>query len=169
MNRDSEEFSHKLEHALGVEPKPMTAELQRRLTWEDATERFLDVAELKASERPGVLETAVDKLAWVAHNTLTGTPAALTACNDCKNGPSFFKLDTLHLYTPSCQTACPSTAPCCSPAFLLHLVKTVCAVLVTWRHRQQKMVLCAPAYVVCWVFHIKFRSCIDGSALAHLK
>lgn len=96
VNRDSEEFSRKLEHALEVEPKPMTAELQRRLTWEDATERFLDVAELKASERPGVLETAVDKLAWVAHNTLTGTPAALTACNGCKNGPLFFKLDTFH-------------------------------------------------------------------------
>ncbi|KAL3142707.1 hypothetical protein ABBQ38_003008 [Trebouxia sp. C0009 RCD-2024] len=70
--KDSEEFSRKLEHALERDPKPMTAELQRRLTWEDATERFLDVAELKASDRPGALETAVDKLAWVAHNTLTG-------------------------------------------------------------------------------------------------
>lgn len=56
----------------------MTPELQRRLTWEDATERFLDVAELKASERPGAFETAVDKLAWVAHNTLTGTLLART-------------------------------------------------------------------------------------------
>lgn len=55
----------------------MTPELQRRLTWEDATERFLDVAELKASDRPGALETAVDKLAWVAHNTLTGTTTGL--------------------------------------------------------------------------------------------
>ena len=50
----------------------MTPELQRRLTWEEATERFLDVAELKAAERPGMLETAVDKLAWAAHNSLTG-------------------------------------------------------------------------------------------------
>ena len=71
-HRDSKEFSSKLEHALETEPKPMTPELQRRLTWEDATERFLDVAELKASERPGAFETAVDKLAWLAHNTLTG-------------------------------------------------------------------------------------------------
>lgn len=57
----------------------MTPDLQKRLTWEDATERFLDVAELKAAERPGVLETAVDKLAWAAHNTLTGqlTPAGV--------------------------------------------------------------------------------------------
>ena len=61
----------------------MTAELQRRLTWEDATERFLDVAELKASDRPGALETAVDKMAWVAHNTLTGACSALAACVTC--------------------------------------------------------------------------------------
>ena len=102
MNRDSEEFSCKLEHALEVEPKPMTAELQRRLTWEDATERFLDVAELKASERPGVLETAVDKLAWVAHNTLTGTPAVFTACNACKNGHHTSSLIPCSVYTSSC-------------------------------------------------------------------
>ena len=70
--RDSHEFSSKLEHALESEPVPMTADMQRRLTWEDATERFLDVAELKASERPGLIETAVDKMAWLAHNTLTG-------------------------------------------------------------------------------------------------
>lgn len=50
----------------------MTPEQRKRLTWEDATERFLDIAELKADERPGVLEAAVDKLAWAAHNTLTG-------------------------------------------------------------------------------------------------
>lgn len=65
----------------------MTAELQRRLTWEDATERFLDVAELKASDRPGALETAVDKLAWVAHNTLTGTCPALAASSGCDDQP----------------------------------------------------------------------------------
>ena len=50
----------------------MTPDQRKRLTWEDATERFLDIAELKADERPGVLEAAVDKLAWAAHNTLTG-------------------------------------------------------------------------------------------------
>ena len=79
--RDSEEFSSKLEHALSHEPVAMTPELQRRLTWEEATERFLDVAELKAAERPGVLETAVDKLAWAAHNTLTGWKPPVLGCS----------------------------------------------------------------------------------------
>eukprot|EP00891_Asterochloris_glomerata_P002161 jgi/Astpho2/2161/e_gw1.00040.194.1_t len=70
--KDPEEFTVKLEHALSHDPQPMTPEQRKRLTWEDATERFLDIAELKADERPGVLEAAVDKLAWAAHNTLTG-------------------------------------------------------------------------------------------------
>ena len=70
--RDPEEFTLKLEHALSHDPQPMTPDQRKRLTWEDATERFLDIAELKADERPGVLEAAVDKLAWAAHNTLTG-------------------------------------------------------------------------------------------------
>lgn len=78
--RDPKEFSTKLEHALQNEPVPMTPELQKRLTWEDATERFLDVAELKAAERPGVVETAVDKLAWAAHNTLTGWLTTTLVC-----------------------------------------------------------------------------------------
>lgn len=78
--RDSDEFSNKLEHALESEPVPMTADMQRRLTWEDATERFLDVAELKASERPGLIETAVDKMAWLAHNTLTGMVLLHSKC-----------------------------------------------------------------------------------------
>ena len=78
--RDSHEFSSKLEHALESEPVPMTADMQRRLTWEDATERFLDVAELKASERPGLIETAVDKMAWLAHNTLTGMVVLQLKC-----------------------------------------------------------------------------------------
>lgn len=147
MNSDSEEFSRKLEHALEVEPKPMTAELQRRLTWEDATERFLDVAELKASERPGVLETAVDKLAWVAHNTLTGTFAALVACNICKDGPSSSLISGSES-TPSCQTACSLTAPCPNPGFLAASYQDSLSVLVTWRLCQQQMHLSLPARVI---------------------
>ena len=81
----------------------MTPEQQKRLTWEDATERFLDVAELKASDRPGVVETALDKLAWVAHNTLTGAltdtapgVACLLATSSDRSAPKLLVVGVLH-------------------------------------------------------------------------
>ena len=51
----------------------MRAEERRKLTWEDATERFLDVAELKPGERPKGWEEACDKLTWNAFNSISGT------------------------------------------------------------------------------------------------
>ena len=50
----------------------MSAEERRRLTWEDATERFLDAAELKTGERPTPIEEACDRLAWKAFNAFSG-------------------------------------------------------------------------------------------------
>jgi len=50
----------------------MKAEERRKLTWEDATERFLDVAELKPGERPKAWEEACDKMAWNAYNSISG-------------------------------------------------------------------------------------------------
>lgn len=50
----------------------MAAEERRRLTWEDATERFLDVAELKPGERPKGIEEAADQMAWKAFNAISG-------------------------------------------------------------------------------------------------
>ena len=50
----------------------MKPEERRRLTWEDATERFLDVAELKPGERPKGWEEACDKLTWNAFNSISG-------------------------------------------------------------------------------------------------
>ncbi len=41
--RSPEEFSKHIEHALAHEPHPMSPEERRNLTWEAATERFLDV------------------------------------------------------------------------------------------------------------------------------
>lgn len=43
VRRSPEEFSQHIEHALAHEPHPMTLEERRHLTWEAATERFLDV------------------------------------------------------------------------------------------------------------------------------
>ena len=72
--RTPEQFSEKLEYALKHDPHPMTTEERTRLTWEAATERFLDVAELKGEERaPPPVSATVDKLAFNLHNYLTGT------------------------------------------------------------------------------------------------
>ncbi|KAK9865867.1 hypothetical protein WJX84_010120, partial [Apatococcus fuscideae] len=66
------EFSNHLLHALEHDPKPMTVAERQRLTWEDATERFLDAASLTDKDRPGALDDTLDRLAWFTHNTLTG-------------------------------------------------------------------------------------------------
>lgn len=50
----------------------MSSEERKRLTWEDATQRFLDVAELGPADRQHPLETAMDKAAWAVVNGLTG-------------------------------------------------------------------------------------------------
>ena len=51
----------------------MTKDERTRLTWEAATERFLDVAELKGEERaPPRASATVDTLAFNLHNYLTG-------------------------------------------------------------------------------------------------
>ena len=70
--RTPEEFSARLRAALAAEPAPMSAEERRRLTWEAATERFLDVAEITGAERPTGLEEAVDRIAWNAFNAMSG-------------------------------------------------------------------------------------------------
>ncbi|KAG2497202.1 hypothetical protein HYH03_004791 [Edaphochlamys debaryana] len=69
--RTTEEFSEKLQQVLHKDPAPLTPQQLHALTWEAATERFLDVAEL----RPGTigpLDTALDNVLAAAHNVLTG-------------------------------------------------------------------------------------------------
>lgn len=50
-SRTPEEFSSQLQRALSSEPHPLTPQQLHSLTWEAATERFLDIAEL----RPGTI------------------------------------------------------------------------------------------------------------------
>ena len=50
----------------------MKEEERKRLTWEDATQRFLKVAELGPKDRQSPLEAAVDAATWNVYNNLTG-------------------------------------------------------------------------------------------------
>lgn len=71
--RNDEEFVEHMKHALTHEPAPMTAEDKQRLTWEAATERFLNVTELTERDlMPGPLTSTVDAAAWLTHNSLCG-------------------------------------------------------------------------------------------------
>lgn len=73
--RTPEEFSEKLVYALSHDPKPMSPDEIGRLTWEDATERFLDAVKMAPRERPNPLERVLDNIAYAAHNSLTGVEA----------------------------------------------------------------------------------------------
>ena len=96
--RTPEEFGARLRTALEAEPAPLSAEERRRLTWEAATERFLDVAEISAAERPKPLEEAVDRLTWNAFNAMSGAP------------PPAWAADRTAAHPPdSDDAACPAT------------------------------------------------------------
>jgi digalactosyldiacylglycerol synthase len=78
--RTPEEFCAHVAHALAHEPAPLPPAERAKLTWEAATERFLDITELTENElRPGGVAAAVDSAAWAAHNTLTGMDALRSA------------------------------------------------------------------------------------------
>ena len=70
-----EEFAEKLQHALTHDPKPLTQDELSRLSWEDATERFLDAAKFGVGEYPSPPEQLFDNMAAAAHNALTGVEA----------------------------------------------------------------------------------------------
>ena len=58
----------------------MSAEERKRLTWEDATQRFLEVAELGPKDKQHPVSVAMDKAAWVAFNGLTGAMRCDAPC-----------------------------------------------------------------------------------------
>lgn len=68
--RNHDEFSQCLHKALTSEPVPLTKEVLGELTWEAATERFLDVAQVKRNPAP--VEALLDNVLYHAHNALTG-------------------------------------------------------------------------------------------------
>jgi digalactosyldiacylglycerol synthase len=88
-----EEFVSHVQHALSTDPAPITPEDRTRLTWEAATERFLDVAELTDKDlAPSPVTAAVDSAVSAAHNALCGVEvlrqAAGAGANTKHNPPS---------------------------------------------------------------------------------
>lgn len=78
--RDSAEFSRCLHRALVEEPKPLSPNELHALTWEAATDRFLDVADMGPGHWVQPLETAVDKFLHSVYNGLTGMEFLRVAC-----------------------------------------------------------------------------------------
>lgn len=85
-----DEFSMCIEKALSTNPEPLSPEEQRRLSWEDATERFLDVTELAPQDKPHGSTAFLENALWAAHNGLTGVEGvrvAVGAGPDTLNAP----------------------------------------------------------------------------------
>eukprot|EP00210_Caulerpa_lentillifera_P000085 g81.t1 len=70
-----EEFIQCIEKALLTEPMPLSIEEQKMLTWEAATERFLNVTELTEKDRAAGVEAIVDSVCWALHNSVMGSEA----------------------------------------------------------------------------------------------
>eukprot|EP00798_Chlamydomonas_sp_ICE-L_P012491 gene12491-15703_t len=68
--RNSEEFSECLNKALSSEPKPLTPAELHSLSWEAATDRFLDVADITDKIHP--LESVANRMLYTAFNHLLG-------------------------------------------------------------------------------------------------
>lgn len=69
-----EQFIQCLDTAMKSEPKPLSSDERYRLTWEAATERFLDVAEIPSKTQHPANE-AVDALGSMVYSRLSGSEA----------------------------------------------------------------------------------------------
>lgn len=84
--RNADEFVEHMKFALSHEPAPMTPEDRNRLTWEAATERFLNVTELTEKDlTPDPLTATIDSAAWLTHNSLCGIEPLRAAAGAGKN------------------------------------------------------------------------------------
>jgi digalactosyldiacylglycerol synthase len=89
--RNPEEFVEHMNYAMTHDPAPISGEDKARLTWEAATERFLDVTELTEKDlMPGIITATADTAAWATHNSLCGVEflrAAAGAGKNTRNNP----------------------------------------------------------------------------------
>lgn len=70
-----EQFLQALEYALASTPAPLSAAEQRRLSWEGATERFVDTLANCTAAAP--MPNLLDRVAWWAHACLSCAPGVL--------------------------------------------------------------------------------------------
>jgi digalactosyldiacylglycerol synthase len=83
--RTPEEFSQHIARALGSDPQPLNDDERAALSWEAATDRFMDVAEADTSHRGAgkragaLLEGVADWAAAQVHQTLTGVEVSARA------------------------------------------------------------------------------------------
>ena len=72
--RTPREFSRGLRTALSRDPHPVSSDEAAALSWEAATQRFLDACSLAPGERAAStsLSAAADRALYTAHNALTG-------------------------------------------------------------------------------------------------
>ncbi|KAK9817001.1 hypothetical protein WJX72_008108 [[Myrmecia] bisecta] len=69
------EFTVHLRRALNEDPQPLSEEELTRLSWEAATQRFLDCAEITPREWPTRLSRVHEALLWATYNFFTGIEA----------------------------------------------------------------------------------------------
>ena len=62
------------------DPKPLSADERRLLTWEDATERFIDAAEIKPAEWPSRVGEFWNRLSWPIINAGEVSSSLLLTC-----------------------------------------------------------------------------------------
>lgn len=84
-----QQFSEHLQHALLHQPAPLTEHETRELSWEAATERMIDAAELGPNDWPKAASKVAEATLFSAYNTALGLePLRVVSCagsNTAKN------------------------------------------------------------------------------------
>ena len=88
--RTPEEFTECLQRAMATDPEPLSEADRQRLTWEAATERFIDIAE-PTGESGRLSSRIIDGMYYGTHRFVTGRESirlALGAGSNTRDNPS---------------------------------------------------------------------------------